>query len=103
MSLVLLGASAAGAFYLVGDYVDENNRRMAEIQKSQEPPKTVVQRELYTGRYGDWADIAEAAFDETMIQSIQVDRDLSGVPCRWVHMQNGGVYKTYDMNFPQKK
>lgn len=103
MSLVLLGAASLGAFYLVGNNVDKNNAALAAKQPDTGASQGVVRRELYTGRYGDFKDIALAPFDETLIRSITIDRDLSGVPYRWIEMGNGAVYRTYDMEFPQKK
>lgn len=103
MSALLIAAAASGAFWVMGDHVDKNNQKLAEQQKAEAGKAEAVSRELYTGRYGDFKDIAEATFDQTQIATIKVDRDLSGVPCRWIEMQNGAVYRTYDMEFPQKQ
>lgn len=103
MSLILMSAAGLGAFYLVGDNVDKNNAALAAKQAETGGANGVVRRELYTGRYGDFSDIALTSFDETQVRSITIDRDLSGVPYRWIEMGNGAVYRTYDMSFPQQK
>lgn len=100
MSLILMSAAGLGAFYLVGNNVDKNNAALRAKQPDTGASKGVAKRELYTGRYGDWKDIALVEFDKTNVKSITIDRDLSGVPYRWIEMQNGAAYRTYDMEFP---
>jgi hypothetical protein len=36
----------------------------------------------------------------TLIVAEKMDRDLSGVPFRWLKLRNGGILRTYDMEFP---
>ena len=100
MSLILTSAAGLGAFYLVGDHVNKNNAAMAKKRKAAQEPVQVTKRQLYTGRYGNISEYSDN-IDPTLIRSIQVDRDLSGVPMRWIEMNNGAVYQTYDMEYPQ--
>lgn len=100
MSLILTAGAAMGAFYLTGSKVDENNKKLREEQAAGEPPKTVAKTPLYTGRYGDISSYNDQIITRDMIKSVTMDRDLSGVPCRWIELGNGAVYKTYDMEYP---
>lgn len=103
MSLILTSAAAAGAFYMVGDHVDKINAKARAEKKASVPPKKVAKKELYTGRYGHFSELADRGFEENRIVSIRTDRDLSGVPMRWIEMPNGAVFQTYDMDYPQMK
>ncbi len=102
MSLLLASTAAMGAIYIAASKADENARQLAKT-KARTPTvrSTIVERELSTGRYGDVSEIFELlnTYPESVV-AIKNDVDLTGVPCRWIVLRNGGVYKTYNMQFP---
>jgi len=102
MSLLLVSTAAMGAIYIAASKADENCRKLAETKAATPVLRsTIVERELHTGRYGDVSEIMELlnTYPETVV-GIKNDVDLTGVPCRWIVLRNGGVYKTYNMQFP---
>jgi hypothetical protein len=95
MSLLLTAAAAAGAIGIAGNYVDQNKKAMnkeKEMALSSPPP-------MFTGRYGTVAELGDM-LHKAPIEQVIVDRDLSGVPFRWIVLQNGARYQTYDMEYP---
>lgn len=71
----------------------------AAQQKAKKPVvrKTVAKRFMHTGTYGDISQIYHLLHQPGYVKGETIDVDLQGVPCRWLELQNGCVYKTYDM------
>ena len=71
----------------------------AAQQKAKEPParKTVAKRFMHTGTYGNVSQIYHLLHQPGYVKAVHDDVDLQGVPCRWLELQNGAVYRTYDM------
>jgi catabolite regulation protein CreA len=65
-----------------------------------ESTQTVAQRYGSSGVYGDISEIGDIIHQPGMIVAVIDDVDLSGVPCRWVKLRNGGIYRTYNMQGP---
>ncbi len=77
---------------VLADQVDKSSSPLDETVPKKQP---IVERELYTGRYGTNEQLMWVLKDATQIESVQRDVDLSGVPCRWVKMRNGAKYQVY--------
>ena len=91
MSLLILGAASMVTAAVLADQVDKSSPLKETTPKKQ----PIVERELYTGRYGTNEMLMHVLNDPTQIESVQHDVDLSGVPCRWVKMRNGAKYQVY--------
>ena len=95
MSLLLASAVGAGALALAGA------RGSSSVGAAPKPGvATIAVRYTSTGVYGDIKDIGDIVAVPGMIVAATEDIDLQGVPCRWLQMRNGGVYKTYNMHYP---
>jgi len=46
------------------------------------------------------ADISSVIGQPGVVVGEKFDTDLTGVPCRWLELANGCVYKTYDLHTP---
>ena len=103
MSL-LVGVIGGASGLLLLNHHNENKRKQAEaVAKLAEGKGQREQRvnlSLHTGAYGSVAEITEILGQPGIIVKIEEDVDLSGMPCRWLYLQNGGIYKTYNMTSP---
>ena len=93
MSLLVLGAASMVAAAVLADKVDKSAPQPEETPTTKKP---IVERELWTGRYGTNEELMWVLKDPSQIASVQSDVDLSGVPCRWVKMHNGAKYQVYN-------
>lgn len=59
---------------------------------------TVAVRFGSTGAYGEMADISSLIHHPGWIVGERYDKDLTGVPCRWLELASGQVVKTYDLH-----
>jgi hypothetical protein len=95
MSLLLGAAAGMGALGLA------NARGPSSVGEPAKPGKaTVAVRYTSSGVYGDIKDIGDIIGTPGMFVGSIADKDLLGVPFRWLIMRNGCPYKTYDMKFP---
>lgn len=95
MSLILLSLAGGAGLWHVSRL--EQFRKHKQQKKADPWKPGVAQRtELSTGTYGDISEIANTLHKRGFIVGERFDTDLTGVPCRWLIAQNGGVYKTYD-------
>lgn len=70
----------------------------AQKQQAEEADKTAQLMTKHTGFYGSTEELTVLLSqpDVTYIVRVTEDTDLSGVPCRWLHLSNGCCYRTYD-------
>lgn len=96
MSLVALSLVTTGALWHVS-----RSRQFAKYRQEEDPKSnTVMDRPMSTGTYGDVSQLANLLKIPGYIIGEKIDVDINGVPCRWLRMRNGAVYKTYDMTTP---
>ncbi len=95
MSLLVLGTASMVAGAMLMDAVDKSKSPLSDTVPER---KTVVERELYTGRYGTNEMLMHVLNDPTQIVGAQDDVDLSGVPFCWVLMRNGAKYQVYGVD-----
>lgn len=92
MSLILLSGVATGALW----YLAQDEHRRA-VEADQLRKHQITKRQMSTGTYGSMADISNVANKQGVFVAEEWDTDLQGVPCRWLYMQNGAAYRTYDL------
>lgn len=90
MALVLLAGAAAGVAIWGSMGGDSAPGEAAKPEKS-----TVARRFMHTGTYGEASQLKDVLHIPGMVVDETEDVDLSGVPCRWVTLRNGAVYKLY--------
>lgn len=99
MSLVLLSLAGAAGLWHTTRTADFQRRSAEKHKKKDQWASTVGQRfEMSTGTYGDISQVSNLINKPGYVVGQRMDVDLTGVPCRWLIMRNGGVYKTYDMD-----
>ena len=90
MSGLALTAAVTLGLYLASN--QKTNKRHAP-KKS----RTITPDHFHnTGSYGTVKDITRTIHQPKFIVSKTWDKDLQGVPFRWLRARTGAVYKTYD-------
>jgi hypothetical protein len=98
MSILLSAAGALGGLWIATDAVDKQQQAAL---KPTEKNVQVETEDLWSGRYVGMEQMGDVMRDHaTLIVAEKMDRDLSGVPFRWLKLRNGGILRTYDMEFP---
>lgn len=92
MSLLLATAAAGAAAFWASGQVNPNN--VAEPVSRKIPLE-----EHWTGRYGEIADLGQMQGLRDQIIAVRDDRDLTGMPCRWIYLRNGAAYRTYNFSY----
>lgn len=102
MALVAGTILAAAGLSLMSSYQQRQEEialAKSHAQKQQvEADRVANKMHKHTGFYGSTEELTMllAQPDVMYITRITEDTDLSGVPCRWLHLSNGGAYRTYD-------
>lgn len=93
MSLIIGSAIAVGALYSF------NKQNQKKLQKTIPAKKQgqIADSFQYSGTYGDTADVSSLLGHPGFVIDEKIGQDLSGMPCRWLSLRNGAVYRTYDM------
>lgn len=101
MSLLILVVAGSSGLLLLNHY-NEKKRKQSEVVKKLAKGSTKEHADLtlHTGAYGNLDQISSVLDQPGLITKIENDTDLRGAPIRWIHLRNGGVYKTYNMSNP---
>lgn len=92
MSLVMMSALGLGTlWYTTKDLFNQ------PVQKK-ETGHIVAERMMSTGTYGDISEIGDIVHEPGVVIGEKIGQDLTGMPKRWLVLQNGAVYQTYDMS-----
>jgi hypothetical protein len=73
-------------------------RYKPDVKKDPWVPGVQQRPELSTGTYGDISTLSNLVHQPGYVVGERHDVDLTGVPCRWLIMRNGAVYRTYDLD-----
>lgn len=92
MAMILAAAAGAVALAVAKPPVP--------VAATADRPQTVAQRFNSAGAYGDISEAYDAMRQPGAIVGYVDDVDLTGVPCRWIKLRNGKVYRTYNTDGP---
>lgn len=99
MSLIILSTIGAGSLYAFQRSWQKKQQKLPA-----KPSDTTAERWHYTGTYNEAADISQLLGHPGFVVSEKEGTDLTGMPCRWLTLKNGAVYRTYDTQtkFPKE-
>ena len=97
MSTVALSAAALAALAFLSMQDDSSEDDHTDKAEKAKPDGSLDTRFNSGAIYSDVRDTREILDMKGMIIGEEVSTDLSGVPCRFLKMQNGLIIRTYDM------
>ena len=95
MAALLASIAATGSLWAASRKAGPGPGQPAKPAKS-----TISKRHMTTGVYGNISEVRDIIHYPGMVVSVTKDVDLTGVPCYWLELRNGGVYKSYDPVVP---